>query len=134
MLTFVHLETALGTYLALQNAKSSIKGKAREVINLVVSQVNGCDYCQAAHTMLGKMDGFDDVQILKMRRGHTNFDLKLHVLTWFTKSVIEQRGHVVPATVEDFLDAGWTKENLIDTLIVIGDKTISDYLGNPPAN
>ena len=46
--TFAHSDTALGTYLALQNAKSSLSPKAREVINLVVSQVNSCAYCLAA--------------------------------------------------------------------------------------
>ena len=58
--TFAHSETALATYLALQNAKSSLSPKAREVINLVVSQVNNCEYCLAAHTALGKMIGFTD--------------------------------------------------------------------------
>ena len=33
--TFAHSETALPTYLAFQNAKSSLMGKAREVVNLV---------------------------------------------------------------------------------------------------
>ena len=41
--TFAHSEHALGNYLAFQNAKSSITGKAREVVNLVVSQANGCE-------------------------------------------------------------------------------------------
>jgi hypothetical protein len=34
---FAHSDNALGTYLALQNAKSSLKAREREVINLVVS-------------------------------------------------------------------------------------------------
>ena len=55
--TFAHSDTALATYLALQNAKSSLSPKAREVINLVVSQVNTCAYFLAAHTALGKMVG-----------------------------------------------------------------------------
>ena len=66
--TFAHSDTALSTYLALQNAKSSLSPKAREVINLVVSQVNTCDYCLAAHTALGKMVGFTPEQILEIRR------------------------------------------------------------------
>jgi alkylhydroperoxidase family enzyme len=48
--TFAHSETALPTYLALQNAKSSLSAKAREVINLAISEVNQCQYCLAAHT------------------------------------------------------------------------------------
>lgn len=54
-------ETALADYLTLQNRKSTLKTKEREVINLVVSQVNNCNYCLSAHTAIGKMNGFTDV-------------------------------------------------------------------------
>ncbi|MEM5460679.1 hypothetical protein VSR69_38515 [Paraburkholderia phytofirmans] len=46
--TFALSESALATYLALQNAKSSVSGKARDVVNLLVSQVNECEECIAA--------------------------------------------------------------------------------------
>jgi AhpD family alkylhydroperoxidase len=55
---FAKSETALADYLAFQNRKSTLRAKEREVINLIVSQVNGCRYCQSAHTVLGKMNGF----------------------------------------------------------------------------
>jgi len=35
--TYAYNDTALGDYLALQNRKSTLKAKEREVINLVVS-------------------------------------------------------------------------------------------------
>ena len=126
--TFAHSETALATYLALQNAKSSISGKAREVVNLVVSQVNQCEYCLAAHTMLGKMNGFSEEQILEIRRGQASFDAKFDALARLTKGITQSRGHVEPSLVEAFFAAGWTKENLVDTIVVIGDKTVSNYL------
>lgn len=75
--TLAHSEHALGNYLALQNGSSSITGKAREVVNLVVSQVNKCEYCLAAHTALGKMNGFTDEQILEIRVGSASFDKKV---------------------------------------------------------
>jgi AhpD family alkylhydroperoxidase len=93
--TFAHSPTALGTYLALQNAKSSLKPKEREVINLVVSQVNDCEYCLAAHTALGKMLGFTEAQILEIRRGRASFDPKLDGLARFVREVAEKRGHVL---------------------------------------
>ena len=65
--TFAHSEHALGNYLALQSGKSSLSAKARELINLVVSQVNACEYCLAAHTAIGKMTGYTDAQILEIR-------------------------------------------------------------------
>ena len=126
--TFAHSETALASYMAFQNAKSSIAGKAREVVNLVVSQVNECQYCLAAHTMLGKMNGFTDEQILEIRHGHASFDNKLDALAGLTKGITESRGHVDQALVEAFFAAGWTKENLVDAIVVIGDKTVSNYL------
>jgi AhpD family alkylhydroperoxidase len=126
--TFAHSDTALATYLALQNAKSSISGKAREVVNLVVSQVNECEYCLAAHTMLGKMNGFSEEQILEIRRGQASFDVKLDALARLTKGIAQNRGHVDPVLVEAFFAAGWTKENLVDAIVVIGDKTVSNYL------
>jgi len=126
--TFAHSETALATYLAFQNARSSVSGKAREVVNLVVSQVNECRYCLAAHTMLGKMNGFTDAQILEIRHGRASFDAKFDVLARLTKGITQSRGHVDQALVEAFFAAGWTKENLVDAIVIIGDKTVSNYL------
>ena len=66
---FAKSETALADYIALQNRKSTLRVKEREVINLVTSQINGCRYCQSAHTVLGKMNGFTDEQVLEIRKG-----------------------------------------------------------------
>lgn len=126
--TLAHSETALGTYLALQNAKSSIAGKAREVVNLVVSQVNGCEYCLAAHTVIGKMHGFSDEQILEIRRGTAAFDPKLDALARLVRNIAQERGHADPARVEAFFAAGWTKAHLVDAIVTIGDKTVTNYL------
>jgi AhpD family alkylhydroperoxidase len=125
---FCHSPTALGTYLALQNAKSSLQPKEREVINLVVSQVNDCEYCLAAHTALGKMVGFTEAQILEIRRGRASFDPKLDGLARFVREVAEQRRQVSAAATDAFLAAGWSQANLVDAIMVVGDKSISNYL------
>lgn len=126
--TLAHSENALGSYLAFQNAKSSITGKAREVVNLAVSQVNGCEYCLAAHTAIGKMHGFSDAQILEIRGGKASFDNKLDSLARLVSNITAQRGHADPALVDTFFDAGWSKENLVDTIVAIGEKTVINYL------
>ena len=127
---FAKNETALADYLALQNRKSTLRGKEREIINLVTSQVNGCRYCQSAHTAIGKMTGFTDEQILEIRKGSASFDNKLDALVKFTKAVVENRGHVAEHDKEAFFAAGYTEANLIDAVIIIADKTISNYLHN----
>lgn len=121
-------EHALGNYLAFQNARSSITGKAREVVNLVVSQVNGCQYCLAAHTVIGGMVGFEPEQILEIRRGGASFDARLDALAKLVKSIATERGHADPALLQAFFDAGWTPGNLVDVIVVIGDKTVTNYL------
>lgn len=121
-------EHALSSYLTLQNAKSSITGKAREVINLVASQVNGCEYCLAAHTVVGGMVGVTPKQVLEIRGGHATFDAKLNALAVLVKDIVVKRGQADQMVVQAFFDAGWTKENLVDTIVTIGDKTTSNYL------
>lgn len=123
-------ETALADYLALQNRKSSLKAKEREVINIITSQINGCKYCQSAHTVLGKMNGFSDDQVLELRKGTASFDQKLDALVKFTASVVENRGNASQVAKDNFFGAGYTEVNMIDTVIVIGDKIISNYIHN----
>ncbi len=127
---FAKSETALADYLAFQNRKSTLRAKEREVINLVVSQVNGCKYCQSAHTVLGKMNGFTDEQIIELRKGTASFDTKLDALVKFAKSATENKGRASEESKEAFFATGYTEANLVDVVIVIGDKIISNYIHN----
>jgi uncharacterized peroxidase-related enzyme len=126
--TFGYSENGLGNYLALQNAKSSLTKKEREVVNLVVSQVNNCVYCLAAHTIMSKMNGFTDEQVLEIRTGEATFDARLDALAKFVKSSTENKGHASEQSVDALFAAGYTNENLVDIVIVIGDKIISNYM------
>lgn len=123
-------ETALADYLALQNRKSTLKAKEREIINLVVSQYNGCKYCQSAHTVLGKMNGFSEEQILEIRGGTASFNEKLDALAKFTLSAVANRGNATEEAKNAFFDAGYSEVNMIDVVVIIGDKIISNYIHN----
>ena len=41
---------------------------------------------------------------------------------------MENRGHADEQLIENFYTAGYNKGSLIETTIVIGDKTITNYL------
>jgi uncharacterized peroxidase-related enzyme len=123
-----HNETALGDYLTLQNRRSTLRAKEREVINLAVSEVNGCQYCLAAHTAIGTMVGFAEEQILEIRSGHASFDPRLHALAAFVRETTLTRGHPDPRYTDALLTAGFSTANLIDVIIVIGDKMITNFL------
>ncbi|MCI4646848.1 carboxymuconolactone decarboxylase family protein [Phaeodactylibacter sp.] len=128
--TMAHSDTALGNYLQLQSGKTSLSNKEKEVVNLAVSQVNGCRYCQSAHTAIGKMNGFTDAQILKLRSGTASFDAKLDALARFAKATAETQGRPDEAVVSQFLAAGYTKGSLVDVLLLIADKIFANYLHN----
>ncbi|WP_343488272.1 carboxymuconolactone decarboxylase family protein [Allomuricauda sp. d1] len=128
--TYAHSENALANYLALSNAKTSLKTKEKEVVNLAVSEVNNCLYCLSAHTAISKMNGFTEDQILELRAGRASFDNKLDALARLAKNITENRGKTDTTVLDNFFDAGWTKENLIDTIVLVGDKTISNYINN----
>lgn len=128
--TYAHSENALANYLNFSNAKTSLKAKEKEAVNLAVSEVNGCTYCLSAHTAIGKMNGFTDEQILELRAGKASFDNKLDALAQLAKNITENRGATDANVLDNFFAAGWTKENLIDTIVLVGDKTISNYINN----
>lgn len=126
--TYAYSENALQNYLSLSGAKTSLKAKEKEVVNLAVSQANECLYCLAAHTAIGKMNGFNDDQILEFRAGKSSTDPKLNALAALAKNITEQKGATTDDALQNFFNAGWTKENLIDTIVLVGDKTTSNYL------
>lgn len=123
-------ENGLGNYLTLQAGKTSLSKKEKELVNLVVSQENGCRYCQSAHTLLGKMNGFTDEQVLEIRSGSASFDPKLDALARFTYEMTANRGHVSDETVNKFFAAGYTKGSIVDVTIAIADKVVMNYLHN----
>lgn len=126
--TYANSDTALENYLNFANAKTSLSAKEKEVVNLAVSQVNNCIYCLSAHTAIGKMNGFTDEQILELRAGKASFDTKLNALAKLAKNITENRGRADEDVLNDYFAAGYTKANLIDTISLVGDKTISNYI------
>lgn len=123
-------ETALNDYLQFQGRKNTLSKKEQEVINLVVSQYNNCTYCLAAHTVLGGLNGFTENQIIEIRKGSAGFDSKLNSLITFVSHVLENRGKLSEESKESFFDAGYSEANLIDVVININTKAISNYIHN----
>jgi uncharacterized peroxidase-related enzyme len=128
--TYAYSKHAPARYLAFANGKTSLNNKEKEAINLVTSQVNGCTYCLAAHTQIGKMNGFTDEQILELRQGEATFDDKLDALVKLAGAITANRGNVSDDVLSGFFDAGYTRENLIDVIVNVGEKTVTNFLHN----
>lgn len=127
--TMAHSDNALGRYLEFQGGKTSLSNKEKEVVNLIVSQVNECRYCQSAHTVIGRMNGFDDAEVLAIRGGSSS-DAKLDALVKFAKELTENKGRANEESLQNFYAQGYTKASVIDVIMQISDKIAMNYLHN----
>lgn len=127
--TIAYSDNGLKRYLDYQNAKTSLSNKEKEAVNLIVSQVNECIYCQSAHLALGKMNGFDDNQLLDIRKGGSE-NAKLNALVKLASDLTKNRGNANARNVDNFFAQGYSKENLVDLILQISDKTAMNYLHN----
>ena len=128
--TMAYSDNALGNYVTFQGGKTSLRAKEKEAVNLIVSQVNDCIYCLSAHTAIGKMHGFTDDQIIEIRKGSALFDAKLDALVKLAKNITENRGKADTTLVDNFFAAGYNEGSLVDLIMLVGDKTIMNYLHN----
>jgi len=123
-----HSDTALGNYLNFQNAKTSFSNKEKQAVNLVVSQVNECVYCQSAHTLLGTMNGLSEEQTIEIRKGAASFDSKLNALVALAKEITAKRGFIAESVLNDFLQAGYTKGQVVELVMLVAEKSAMNYL------
>jgi uncharacterized peroxidase-related enzyme len=99
----------------------------RQVVLLSTSFRNGCDYCMAAHTAIAGMHLVPQAVVEAIREGRPIDDAKLRALESFTSRVVECRGWVPEDDVRQFLDAGYSREQVLEVVLGVGLKTLSNY-------
>ncbi len=125
-----HSENALANYLTFSGGKTSLSKKEKEVIDLAISEVNGCRYCLSAHTAIAKMNGFTDEQIIELRNGAASWNDKYDVLARISKSIATNSGKVSDELKEAFFAAGYNQENFVDLVIAAGIINITNIFHN----
>ena len=105
----------------------SLSAQERSVVLLTVSRFHGCDYCMAAHSMTGRMTGLPDAAVDALREGRPLVDARLEALRRFVRAMLEKRGWVDPADTSAFQDAGYSEQHVLDVILGIGLKTLSNY-------
>ena len=99
----------------------------RQVVLLAVSVHNRCDYCTAAHSMLAHTLGLGREEIATLQREEPLSDGRLETLRRFTLQLVEQRGFVDEAATKAFTDAGFTKAQVLEVILGISLKTLTNY-------
>jgi len=102
-----------------------------------VNVEHACHYCVPAHTGIAMMMGVSD-EISDALRNETPLpNDRLEALRAFTLSVIRTRGNVDDGAVQEFLDAGFSKRQILEVILVVSQKVMSNYtnhLANTPVD
>jgi len=106
---------------------SSFNAKEREAINLIVSQVNSCDYCLAAHTVGGKMRGLTQEETIDIRKAQYG-DEKLNAAIFLAKSIATQGGAADQADLDRFFEQGYNEKALIELIALIALRSFTNYV------
>lgn len=124
----------LDGYLSLSGALSegSLSAKQRQQIALTVGEVNGCDYCLAAHSTIGKMVGLTAEQIMDSRRG-TAVDSKADALVKFARRVVDERGRVSDLDLADARVAGLDDAALAEVVANVALNIFTNYFNQVAA-
>ncbi|MGG7568529.1 carboxymuconolactone decarboxylase family protein [Rhodovulum sp. DZ06] len=120
---------ALDAYLAISGLvdAAAFSAAEKQVVQQAVNLEHGCAYCLAAHSAMGKMGGVDGALDAALRGGAPLADAKLDALRAFTLSVVRGRGHVPAGATEAFFAAGYDARALMDVLLIVTQKVMSNY-------
>jgi len=121
----------LDGYLLLSGAlgKGALSAKDRERIALAVGQANGCDYCLAAHSAIGKMVGLTADQILDSRRG-TSVEPKSAAIVQFARQVLDKRGRLSDADVADARIGGLDDAAIAEVVANVALNIFTNYFNH----
>lgn len=135
--TFANSPALLEGYLGLEGVfeKTSLNAVERHVVLLAASVENNCKYCTAAHSTVLKAFLHASAEVVTAVRSNQPLsDPKLNALVTLTKEIVSERGHVRTQTIENFVSAGYKKDQVLEVLIGVALKTMSNYVDHISPN
>jgi uncharacterized peroxidase-related enzyme len=100
-------------------AGGSLSKQDQETVKLVVSEVAGCDYCVAAHSLLGKLAGLKPDVLKQVRTGQPTGDAKRDALVRFVRNLTLSSGTISDAEFAAIKAAGYRDAQLVDISLAI---------------
>ena len=99
----------------------------RQVVYMTANFENECNYCIPWHTILAKKAGLASTEVEALRSGAPLADPKLEALRAFTRTLIANRGKASKADLRLFFDAGYTDAQVLEVILGLSIKLISNY-------
>lgn len=115
----------LGFNAALNNA--SIGSKLGELISITVANENECNYCNAAHSYIAEKIGLNADAINNARKG-TSADPKINAALVFAKDILNSKGHVSHASIENVKEAGYSEAEIVEIVAMVSLSIYTNYI------
>ncbi len=106
---------------------SSFNTDELTVVWQTINVEHGCHYCVPAHSAIAKQMKVDDAITEALRNETPLPSDRLEVLRTFTLAVTRQRGEVRPDQLQAFLDAGFDRQNVLEVILGLAQKVMSNY-------
>ena len=125
-----HSPEALGVMLSVDAVVSSgtLSKADIETIKLAVSEIAGCDYCIAAHTLMGKFAGLSPEGMKQIRAGDPTGDTKRDALVRFVRTLVDTRGTVPAEELGAVREAGYTERQVIEVCLAVTSITFTNLV------
>jgi len=119
---------ALFTMMDLAS-QTSFTPAQQQIVALAVSAENNCINCMAGHCYLGKTHEANEqtLEFLFSSVGISIDNPKDNSLAKFAQSVVKNRGKQSIEDTQKFLDAGFTKAQIFEVMVIVGWKTFTNY-------
>ncbi len=98
-----------------------------EQIAVAVANRNQCEYCLAAHTVLGQKAGASAEEMAAAQIGESN-DPKTSVALTFALKLVENRGQILPSDVEHLRMIGFDDEHIVEILAHVALNLFTNYV------
>ncbi len=107
---------------------SGFTSAEQETVFLTISRFNECDYCMAAHSFIADAVSKTPVEVTNAIRDDRPIDDERYAaLVGMTRSLLDTRGHPTDADVAAFREAGYTDAQVLELVLAIAVKTISNW-------
>ena len=113
---------------ALFRENSGLTPAEQEIVFLTISRENECHYCMAAHSFVAdNLSKVPPEMTDAIRNDDLIADSKMTELREFTRTMVVSRGHPSEDDVSTFVQAGYSESHILDIILAISVKTISNY-------
>ncbi|KHT62790.1 carboxymuconolactone decarboxylase [Photobacterium gaetbulicola] len=111
-------------------SQCSLTEEEKAVVWITVGSINQCPYTVQAHAWIALHSGVSAEIVDSLITPSSQLPSHLEALQRFTKDVALAQGSIPQESAINFLNAGYSKQNMLDVILGVSQKTMSTLLNS----